>query len=114
MSKHTPGPWKVEHRGYKYIVSKSRDGYITRDVCRMDGSTMAAFAQEANARLIAAAPELLDVLELALRAHGTMLLSDPPQDPWVSWAVEQKARAAIAKATGVLAEGDSEDSQSYP
>ena len=63
MSKHTPGPWLLENRGYKFIVSKPGDGYITRDVCRMDGSTMAAFEQEANAQLIAAAPDLLEALK---------------------------------------------------
>jgi len=93
MSKHTPGPWKVEHRGYKYIVSKSRDGYITRDVCRMDGSTMAAFAQEANARLIAAAPELLEALKDALQ-----LLEVYGGD--FEEATRNQARAAIAKAEG--------------
>lgn len=89
MSKHTPGPWKVEHRGYKYIVSKSSDGYITRDVCRMDGSTMAAFAQEANARLIASAPDLLDALKLARSIIGH------PDD-----AHSRHIAAVIAKAEG--------------
>jgi hypothetical protein len=84
MSKHTPGPWKVESRGYKYIVSKSGDGYITRDVCRMDASTMAAFAQEANARLITAAPDLLEALR-DMVDHGDA-------------TAFAKARAAIAKA----------------
>lgn len=60
---HTPGPWTLEDRGYKFIVHKPGDGYITRDVCRMDSSTMAAFSQEANARLISAAPDLLKALK---------------------------------------------------
>jgi hypothetical protein len=95
MSKHTPGPWKVEHRGYKYIVSKSRDGYITRDVCRMDGSTMAAFAQEANAHLISAAPDMLDVLLRAKDAiealDGTSADNEKLVDDY---------RAVIAKVEG--------------
>ncbi len=62
---HTPAPWVLEDRGYKFIVHKSGDGYITRDICRMDSSTMAAFNQEANARLIAAAPDMLDALKIA-------------------------------------------------
>ena len=56
---HTPGPWHLEDHGHTFIVSKPGDGYITRKVCVMDGSTMAAFAQKANAELIAAAPSLL-------------------------------------------------------
>ena len=87
-TKHTPGPWTLDDRGYKYIVHKPGDGYITRDICRMDSSTMAAFAQEANARLIAAAPDLLEALK--------MLLGSTSYDPNAAC----KARAAIAKATG--------------
>jgi hypothetical protein len=36
-----------------------------------------------------------------LSAHGRMLLSDPPQDAWKAYGVEEKARAAIIKATEV-------------
>jgi hypothetical protein len=62
----------------------------------------------ANARLIAAAPELLEALQLALSAHGRMLLSDPPQDAWKAYGVEEKARAAIAKAEGVPTEKEAD------
>jgi len=89
-TKHTPGPWTLDDRGYKYIVHKPGDGYITRDICRMDSSTMAAFAQEANARLIAAAPDLLNAV--------LFLLGNP--DNRISRADVNAARAAIAKATG--------------
>ena len=92
MSKHTPGPWLLEDRIIKYIISKPGDGYITRDVCRLDSSTMAAFAQEANALLIAAAPELLAALIALERTAGIPAMNDDP--------VRVKARAAIAKATG--------------
>jgi hypothetical protein len=37
----------------------------------------------------------LEALELALRSHGVMLLSDPPQDAWKSYGVEADARKAI-------------------
>lgn len=98
MSKYTPGPWVLENRGCKYIVSKPGDGYITRDVCRLDGSTMSAFAQEANARLIAAAPELLEALRglLALDKEHHQRGHD---DEDICQEV-QAARAAIAKAEG--------------
>jgi hypothetical protein len=33
-------------------------------------------------------------------ASGVLLMSDPPQDAWKTYGVEQKARAAIAKAEG--------------
>ena len=95
MSKHTPGPWTLEDHGYKFIVSKPGDGYITRDVCRMDASTMAAFAQEANARLIAAAPEqnsaLIGLLELVEELDCLAASNDPR-------AIA--AHAAVAKVQG--------------
>ena len=88
MSNHTPGPWRLEKRGGTYIVDKPGDGYITRDVCRMDASTMSAFHQDGNARLITAAPDLL----AALIKTAALLHPDLPE--------HKAARAAIAKALG--------------
>ena len=96
MSKHTPGPWVLENRGYKFIVSKPGDGYITRDVCRMDASTMSAFAQEANARLIAAAPDLLEALKKIAAIENRMFGSDWEEID----EAREIARAAIAAAEG--------------
>lgn len=91
MSAHTPAPWFVEDKvpshyiGYRAIVDG--DGYV---IC--DPSPMG----EANARLIAAAPDLLTALEVILRdymaVHGAGDLEMQP-------ALFQ-ASAAIAKATG--------------
>ena len=52
-------------------------------------------------RLYAVNAELLEALKLALSAHGKMLMSDPPQDAWKAQGVEEKARAAIARAEEV-------------
>ena len=87
--KFTPGAWYLEDHGYTFIVSKPGDGYITRDVCRMDASTMAAFEQKANAHLIAAAPELYELLQEIY--EWTTHKSTP-------WAV--KTKTALAKARG--------------
>ena len=97
MNKHTPGPWAPE--GFEQVVGNGAfyGGLIVGD----DGETVVAQCVMAhNARLIAAAPELLEALKLALSAHGVMLLSDPPQEAWKTYGVEQKARAAIARAEG--------------
>ena len=51
-------------------------------------------------KLEAVNQELLKALKLALSAYGIMLMSDPPQEAWKAYGVEQKARAAIAKAEG--------------
>ncbi len=54
MSKHTPGPWTVNYRRVTPVAGK-QDG--TDDVCHVYGDN------EANARLIAAAPQLLAALK---------------------------------------------------
>ncbi len=95
-AKHTPGPW---------IVSDSSEGLcITMEhgvrIAELYGvpSGRAPETPEANARLIAAAPELLEALRLmlipvdALGNHG---------GEWgYSSRHAQAARAAILKATG--------------
>lgn len=77
--KPTPGPWHVANgvqiRGEREQIAK---------VWMMRGGE-----GNANARLIAAAPELLEALQFVMTASGEQL----------STAFEQ-AQAAIAKATG--------------
>ena len=51
---------------------------------------------EANARLIAAAPDLLEALEMCTKAMASVLPDFNPYDQ----AAYDKARAAIAKAKG--------------
>lgn len=60
MSKHTPGPWRVEGYGggSQYDVTSGSE-YIGKVAHRLGGDTEA----EANARLIALAPELLEQLK---------------------------------------------------
>lgn len=47
-------PW-IALTGVNAIVEARGDGYVTREICRHDGSTMAAFYREENAKLIAEA-----------------------------------------------------------
>ena len=109
MSKHTPGPWEIEehyHFGYRWI-SGPEHSQLAQVVWCMEDEDRSPEC-EANAHLIAAAPELLDALCYLLEASS----GQGPHEQWL--AAMDQARAAIEKATGVLAEGDSEDSQSYP
>lgn len=71
---HTQGRLVLEDRGYTFIVSKPGDGYVTRDVCRMDGSTMAAFDQRANARRLVACWNACDGIPVEM-------LEAMPSDP---------------------------------
>ena len=65
MSKHTPGPWDI-YVGYvgTFIRAPKNDGFGRIVIAEMSADK--AFSQEevrANAHLIAAAPQLLTVLE---------------------------------------------------
>lgn len=68
MSKHTPGPWKLDGAAYeedhsvlgpdgKLVIAGEYDGWMVPFACR--GSEEGA----ANARLVSAAPELLASLK---------------------------------------------------
>ena len=101
-AKHTPGPWEAS-------IQRSKDGrdlgWIVEHVNGRIGWASLAYAhtnkeadeadpaREANARLIAAAPELLEALKAVTSTE--MFLPDHPQRQ----ASYKAARAAIAKAT---------------
>jgi hypothetical protein len=58
MSKHTPGPWEVEDDTDEVIVSRDPEANGFQIVAKTYGPDDAA-----NARLIAAAPDLLAALK---------------------------------------------------
>ena len=99
MSKHTPGPWVVVGRLTKYVEARLV-GRLIQEVAAC-GPTMAdegyGQQQEANARLIAAAPDLLEALQDvdALWMHHSVAHGDGKIGP-----LHEKVIAAIAKATG--------------
>ena len=96
MSKHTPGPWEVSHGGHGSPRGFVIDEYFVLNRTVADDVAIAAdivdpatqMPSEANARLIAAAPDLLEVLE---RIVASSSLTDTQL-----WA---EARDAVAKAT---------------
>jgi hypothetical protein len=66
MNKHTPGPWEVSKLGNGlYILGDRRPG-SAQVVATVGGSSQANL--EANARLVAAAPELLAQLKALIKA----------------------------------------------
>jgi hypothetical protein len=93
MAKHTPGPWGVLDHA---ILSEKVNAYGNFWVAGFGrGDAQLTEEDHANARLIAAAPELLDGCNAALA-----YLADPPSE----FKENRKAavaiiRAAIAKAT---------------
>lgn len=107
-TKHTPGPW-ISAEPYPYGVQvSSTNGYV----CRVSESgKKSTEEQRANARLIAAAPDLLAALEDAIAKmkqyipkaaqgydNGCFKYVGMGEDFDCSCAI-CKARAAIAKAT---------------
>lgn len=89
MSGHTPGPWRVgitTDSDEIEVVSDARPYVCMALPGALDGVT------EANARLIAAAPELLEAVERLVCVFGG--------DEYEHFGSIAYARAIIAKATG--------------
>ena len=85
-AKHTPGPWQwTQH--FDPTISIYKDGF--GQIARLYDSS--AGTGKANARLIAAAPDLLDALQSIIEDIDSEFGTDCDYN---------KARAAIAKATG--------------
>jgi hypothetical protein len=102
--KHTPGPW-TQRAGQRFIIAAPMDIHIApgepprhfddaKEICEVRASPVRAGIEEseANARLIAAAPELL----AACRALVDVLNDDLDTEQCAAW---DTARDAIAKAT---------------
>lgn len=100
---HTPGPWKPEFIGSPRVLATDTKGDFP--ICDIRGwghltgkghgalglsNSEAAAIQDANARLVAAAPDLLEFARW-VEARG----GDNNQ-----MEIFKRARAAIAKATG--------------
>jgi hypothetical protein len=104
-SKHTPGPWVIQDNAAHGIHIYSNGGPFGGGlhVARVSNSAGIGYdGQEANARLIAAAPDMLAALE-AYDAAMSSCWGDidglPPGNPDAArcWLL---ARAALAKARG--------------
>jgi len=104
MSKHTQGPWYYD--GGRYVRIADTDGTIC-EVCDDDGHVDPVHAeilpQVANARLIAAAPDMLEALQALFREcamihrYGGDICNQKAAD-----AAIDAGRAAIEKATRSL------------
>lgn len=101
MVQHTPGPWKIAEQG-RFVCDTAR--FIRSETEGTDHGAVACVALGSeNARLIAAAPELLAALREMLdvqsrRQHPLGLPNEGISGDAASAA--SKARAAITKAEG--------------
>ncbi|OZI38998.1 hypothetical protein CEG14_05535 [Bordetella genomosp. 1] len=103
-TKHTPGPWARDIGsgfGCDVRAENGRKVAATWGINSGDPHRPAYRAEcDANARLIAAAPELLEALqELADDIADRFDMDSPSTNPGIKHCIKQ-ARAAILKATG--------------
>jgi hypothetical protein len=96
MSAHTPGPWECRETGTwpetNHHLGIYSDNHPTGRIALVEGF----YAESANAKLIAAAPDLLAALNAIVRAYDGPTVG-------IGAAVSSHisaARAAIAKAEG--------------
>lgn len=97
MNKHTPMEWRLnENNNWKTnpfsITVRGRGVHSTTIANIPTRMTIPPQEQQANARLVAAAPDLLEALQTM--PQGLMTTDEE----WARWI--ETARAAIDKATG--------------
>ena len=94
-TQHTPGPWKINKK-YSFSVETLSDGQGINIIaeCSDPDGIRSAGEDSANAKLIAAAPDLLAALEAIIKMIGPYA-GQGRMDTEIS-----AARAAIAKARG--------------
>lgn len=91
---HTPGPWRlelVEDRSIKHLCPVDANDLSLLTIVENDGKPFPAVYLDADAKLIAAAPDLLEIL-IEFASSPSIAVHHPKR--------LAKARAAIAKATG--------------
>lgn len=98
MSKHTPGPWTFGHWGNHFWVSPDKSGQSQKVAQVIWDMGEAVEEGRENARLIAAAPELLTELKHVIRLLEPLENNGNLNVPGL--ATLNGARAAIAKAEG--------------
>ena len=91
MTKHTPGPWSFSSNLRENGIARIMPSYRQRVCIATIPAGKNADAKEADARLIAAAPELLSQLEFAVALLKPM---------FEHTAQVERMEDAITKATG--------------
>lgn len=94
MNKNTPGPWEISGGALRIFSEKTNEPIAFVLQCSPeDGLSPTPEKAIANARLIAAAPDLLVALTNLIPTFGHIIKREAP-------ALYENARASIAKATG--------------
>lgn len=110
--KHTPGPWNIRESSDKVFPRFRIEGTTVKMGCKCSEPVATTrtngdhLHEKANALLIAAAPELLDLLRAALEFIEPVYVNNSQSVDWRAVLQEQAERwmfdskAAIAKAEG--------------
>lgn len=93
--KGTPGPWVVDESRHEGSINRLDPFRHIGMVSQFQYDTSSRAENEANAKLIAAAPDLLYALEIVVHSWTSQFESRGHLAP--EWC--KQARAAIAKAT---------------
>lgn len=108
MNAFTPGPWHLSderHDGDERMIHDDFDGHGCVIACvwplGADFDNDGHGSRDANARLIAAAPELLAACEAAFEQW---YIGDDDENREEAYAAQSLLRGAIAKATGEASE----------
>lgn len=102
MNKHTPGPWFVDHKS-PFLV-RAGDDIDGRHIAHIGPAnyTPRFDVDEPNAKLIAAAPDLLEAAQLALQIAESWIHDQLDGTSSIDGALLHldPVRAAIARARG--------------
>ncbi len=102
-TKHTPGPWSCADLGDENNPWSSWSVYHNGPLCHGGDGCATTSENESNARLIAAAPDLLEALHGLLNIEGAAVIGGRCK-ALAGLDVQyhfDKARAAVAKAEGL-------------
>ncbi|GFM89400.1 hypothetical protein PSCICO_47990 [Pseudomonas cichorii] len=92
MTKHTPGPWAVDESRHEGAINRKDPFRHIGMVSQFLHDASSRAENEANAKLIAAAPDLLSIAERVLAKLDHPVCCVTSSDA-------EELRAAIAKAT---------------
>jgi hypothetical protein len=95
-AQHTPGPWENHKWNCEEHQISAKGGTIA--LVSHSHTLVSEAEADANARLIAAAPDLLAALRDVLAHTGMEIITEEDQIRWTS--VLEDAKAAIAAAEG--------------
>ncbi len=100
MTKHTPGPWMDSYRFTPAQAHLEVYASGVRCVAKVFNADFTQAEKEANARLIASAPDLLEALKLAANEINDLNHVLHTNGEFVNHTIERGFRRIIAKATG--------------